>query len=109
MQLEQISGGKQEGQDLKKLDTLRLEGSWKQKKLKKENYSGLNTCVELMILIFQKWYMNGNWRGEDKEDNNQCLGNRTYIRLPEILTLQLRKFTIETDGRLSSVERETND
>ena len=40
----------------------------------KEDYlSGLDICVEGTILVFRKWYMNGNWREEDLEDDNKCL------------------------------------
>jgi hypothetical protein len=54
-----------------------------------------------MVVVFQKWYTNRNWRGEDEEDDNQCLGNRLYIRLWGILKLQLGIFKIEIDGGLS--------
>ena len=50
--------------------------------------------------------MDGKWRGEEVEDDNECLRNRAYIGLSGILILQHRILKIEIDGRLPSVEGE---
>jgi len=49
----------------------------------KKELKWLVVCVELMIPIFQKWYMNGNWREEVIEEDLKCLKDGAYIRLEE--------------------------
>ena len=47
----------------------------------KKELKWLVVCVELMIPKFQKRYMNGNWREEDVEDVNQCIGKKDIFRI----------------------------
>ena len=36
--------------------------------MEKDNWSGSDIFEEWIVLVYQKWYMNGNWRGEDIEE-----------------------------------------
>ena len=45
--------------------------------------------------------MNGMWKGENLEHNNQCFENSAYIKLWGILSSQERMLKIEIDGDLS--------
>ena len=57
-----------------------------------------------MIIVFKEWYMSGNWRGGDVEDNNHVLETDQTMRNLDIT----REDALETDGELSSMERESD-